>query len=205
MPNLDRMDEVVEGLLAEGFVELPEGPVPTEDPPPPQPPLASDPAPTEPTAVSTPLRRTLEEALAQEPDDRTPPMPIISRNRASGYLPPDMVRAVLHSGNLPNLRHLRLRGTSIGDAGCEEIVRSGILRRLKTLDLRHGCITDKGARRLTECSDFRNLEFLDLRRNSLTAAGVLRLLSLSVNVHAHDRLGPDNVSNGEYLFEGDQE
>jgi uncharacterized protein (TIGR02996 family) len=70
-----------------------------------------------------------------------------------GYLPLSVVRPLLHSPNLPNLQHLRLRVSSMGDAGCEEIVRSGILRRLKTLDLRHGRITDEGARILAECPD----------------------------------------------------
>src|SRR5439155_25677016 len=85
-----------------------------------------------------------------------------------GYLPLSVVCPVLESANLPNLTHLRLRLSNVGDQGCREIVASGILKRLKVLDLRHGCVTDEGARTLAECPDVKNLEWLDLDRNGLT-------------------------------------
>jgi hypothetical protein len=43
-----------------------------------------------------------------------------------GFLPLSVVAALLRSPNLPQLRHLRLRCSSMGDAGCREIVNSGI-------------------------------------------------------------------------------
>src|SRR5262249_30325067 len=84
-----------------------------------------------------------------------------------GFLPLSVVRPLWRSTHLTNLTHLQLRVSSMGDEGCEEIVRSGILKRLKVLDLRHGCVTDTGVDTLAACPDLRRLERLDLDRNRL--------------------------------------
>src|SRR5262249_16702462 len=52
-----------------------------------------------------------------------------------GLLPLEVVTPLLRSPHLGSLRHLHLHVSSMGDAGCEEVVRSEILRRLETLDL----------------------------------------------------------------------
>ena len=49
-----------------------------------------------------------------------------------GYLPLRVVRPLLYSPHLTNLRHLCLRLSSIGDAGCEEVVRSTLLPRTRS-------------------------------------------------------------------------
>jgi uncharacterized protein (TIGR02996 family) len=122
------------------------------------------------------------------------------------YLPLEAVRALLRSSHLPNLTHLQLRLSSMGDQGCREFVASGILRRLKMLDLHHGRVTDEGARALAACPDLRNLERLDLERNGLTAAGA-RLLRgvLGRAARTDNQQTQDELAGGEYLFEGDFE
>src|SRR5262249_8662198 len=125
------------------------------------------------------------------------------------YISFDGVRAILHSPNLGNLAHLRLRLTDIGDPGCEEIVRSGILRHLKVLDLRHGCITDAGAHLLAACPDLKNLEFLDLGRNQLTQEGIDELTrvvkSLDAAYQHEDQSDTYGGDVPDYLFQGDYE
>jgi uncharacterized protein (TIGR02996 family) len=124
------------------------------------------------------------------------------------YIKAAGVRALLASPHLPNLTHLRLRLTDIGDAGCEEIVRSGALARLKGLDLRHGCVTDDGARTLAACPDLKHLEWLDLSRNELTEAGVAVLgqtgVRLRVDYQHGFTIGEDDEDRA-YLMEGDYE
>src|SRR5262249_59126386 len=88
-----------------------------------------------------------------------------------GFLQLSVVRPLLRSKHLTNLTHLQLRVSSMGDEGCEEIVRSGILKRLKVLDLRHGCVTDTGVDTLAACPDLRRLERLDPARHPPTARG----------------------------------
>src|SRR5262249_39792140 len=123
-----------------------------------------------------------------------------------GYLPLSVIKPLLYSPRLRKLTHLRLRVSSLGDEGCEEIVRSGILQRLKVLALRHGRITDRGAAILAGSPDLRRLELLDLGRNSLSEQGVHRLEQLGITVRADDQhLSRDpavmSVSD-EYLSEG---
>jgi hypothetical protein len=128
--------------------------------------------------------------------------------REEGYLPLSAVRPLLHSANLPNLKHLRLRVSSMGDAGCEEIVNSGILKRLKVLDLRHGRITEQGARTLAACPDLRRLEWLDLDRNSINAAGIEAIKAVGVPVRIDDQHAVGVADAGyeaEYLHEGEFE
>jgi uncharacterized protein (TIGR02996 family) len=122
------------------------------------------------------------------------------------------LRAVVRSPHLSSLTHLRLRLTTFGDRGCEEIVRSGILRRLKVLDLRHGCISDEGARTLAGCPGLRNLELLDASRNELTADGIRALHTTGIRVLADHQHGPTaggtsegSVAETQVLFEGDYE
>jgi uncharacterized protein (TIGR02996 family) len=131
-----------------------------------------------------------------------------------GYLPLSVVRPLLHSPHLPKLTHLCLRVSSMGDEGCEEIVRSGILGRLRSLDLRHGRITDRGASILATCPDVRRLEWLDLDRNSLSARGIALIQGLGVPVRVEDQHtvaeGEDEEERGpdeedEYLTEGEFE
>jgi hypothetical protein len=122
------------------------------------------------------------------------------------YITFEGVRAILRSPHLRNLTDLRLRLTDIGDRGCEEIVRSGILKRLKTLDLRHGCVSDEGARMLADSPDLKNLEGLDLSRNELTEKGIAALEAVGILLLTEHQHGPtSNLSDREYLYEGDYE
>jgi uncharacterized protein (TIGR02996 family) len=104
-----------------------------------------------------------------------------------GYLPLSVVRPLLRSKHLTELTHLRLRVSSMGDEGCNEIVTSGILKRLRMLDLRHGRVTDAGARTLAQCPDVKRLEWLDLDRNGLTAEGVALVKGLGIPVRVDDQ------------------
>ena len=52
-----------------------------------------------------------------------------------GRLPLDWVLPLFRSQELRSLEHLHLHASSMGDRGCEELLRSGVLARLKTLDL----------------------------------------------------------------------
>src|SRR5262249_42425740 len=53
--------------------------------------------------------------------------------REAGFLPLSMVQALLRSPYLSSLTHLGLCCSSLGNEGCEEIVRGGALGRLKHL------------------------------------------------------------------------
>ncbi len=123
----------------------------------------------------------------------------------ASYLPLDQVRAVLRSPHLPNLTHLQLRLSNMGDDGCRELVESGALRRLRWLDVRHGRVTDAGARVLAACPDLRHLEHLDLSRNGLTAAGVAALRATGVSLRADYQQTPEELAEHQYLREGDFE
>jgi uncharacterized protein (TIGR02996 family) len=128
-----------------------------------------------------------------------------------GYVPLPVVRPLLHSRHLKQLRHLRLRCSSMGDEGCREIVASGLLKRLESLDLRHGAITDAGAATLAACPDLRTLQWLDLDRNGLSAAGVARMKRLGIplridNQQTDVELHPtDEYRSPQYLYEGEFE
>jgi uncharacterized protein (TIGR02996 family) len=128
--------------------------------------------------------------------------------REEGYLPLRVVQALLDSPNLPHLRHLQLRLSSMGDDGCKAIVESGILKRLKSLDLRHGRITDAGARLLVASPDIRSLERLDLGYNALSADGAALVAGLGPGCRAEPRHGDeweDEDEEEQYLHEGDYE
>jgi uncharacterized protein (TIGR02996 family) len=129
-----------------------------------------------------------------------------------GYIPLSMLTALLRSRHLPNLTHLRLRMSSMGDSGCKQIVESGILKRLQSLDLRHGCITDEGARLLAECPDVRGLKWLDLDRNGLTADGIAQVKGLGIPVRVDNQQTereqhppPESYEEPRYLCEGEFE
>ena len=124
-------------------------------------------------------------------------------DEAEGYIPLSVVVPLFQSPHMHNLRHLRLRVSSMGDDGCKHLVESGMLSRLKRLDLRHGRITDAGARILADCPDTLNLEWLDLGFNSLTADGVARIEGLGIpgRVDAQHDEGDEDT----YLTEGDFE
>jgi hypothetical protein len=148
--------------------------------------------------------------LSNHPNDRRD-----GYSEEEGYLPLSVVRPLLYSANLPHLTHLQLRVSSMGDAGCEDIVRSGILQRLKVLDLRHGCITDQGARILAGSPDVRRLESLDLDRNGLTGEGIALIRSLGIAARVEDQQTPDELyrvnstddwtPEPQYLYEGEFE
>jgi hypothetical protein len=108
----------------------------------------------------------------------------------------------LRSPFMSNLRHLRLRVSSMGDEGCKCLVESGMLARLKRLDLRHGRITDRGALLLWDCPDTRNLEWLDPGANALTEDGVTILRGLGIPGRLDAQHEEDDE---EYLTEGDFE
>ena len=121
---------------------------------------------------------------------------------APGYwLPPDELRAFLHSAFFGRLRDLTLRIDSFGDHGCREIARSGILRRLRRLDLRHCRITDEGAEFLARSPDLANLEWLDVGANRLSDVGVSRLQEAEVRVQYDSQWGdyPDLDAGGHYI------
>ena len=124
-------------------------------------------------------------------------------DREQGFLPLAVVRPLLRTRTLPRLAHLRLRCSSLGDEGCEEIVRSGILRRLETLDLRHGCITDEGARTLADCRDLRRLRWLDLDRNALSVRGIARIRALGIPARVEDQQALHDAETQRYLYEGE--
>lgn len=117
------------------------------------------------------------------------------------YIQLKHLRAVVRSPHLTSLQHLRLRCSTAGDRGCDEIIKSGILKRLRTLDLRHGGVTDAGARALAGCADLKNLESLDLSRNMLTQEGVAALETTGVSLNAIRQHTPAAVEDGEYDYE----
>src|SRR5262249_51147653 len=127
------------------------------------------------------------------------------KERLPSFLPLAQVRALVRSKHLPNLTHLQLRLSNMGDEGCRVIVESGILQRLKALAPRHGCVTDEGARVLADCQDLKSLEHLDLSRNALTKEGVAALVATGVNVRAEGQLTGKQQAEEEYLFHGDFE
>lgn len=128
-----------------------------------------------------------------------------------GYLPLTEVRHVLRSPHLHRLTDLRLRCSSMGDAGCAELVASGILQRLTRLDLWHGCISDTGATLLADCPDLRRLTWLDLARNGLRAEGSARLAGLGIpgridHQQTDAELNPtEEYLSPQYLYEGEFE
>jgi uncharacterized protein (TIGR02996 family) len=126
-------------------------------------------------------------------------------DRKGCFLPLSQVRTVLHSKHLKQLRHLQLRLSNMGDAGCKEIVESGILKQLKVLDLRHGCISDEGARILAACPDLQQLDHLDVCRNGLTAKGIKALKATGVSLAATHQQTQDEMQEEQYLYEGDSE
>lgn len=117
------------------------------------------------------------------------------------------LRAIVRSGELKALTHLRLRLTDFGDKGAQEIVNSGILKRLKVLDLQHGCMTDAGAQTLAACKDLTNLEHLVLCNNCMTEAGVQALQATGVKVETGYQWRPtgNEYEDREYLYAGDIE
>ena len=127
------------------------------------------------------------------------------RDRKGCFLPLSQVRAILRSKHLKQLRHLQLRLSNMGDAGCKEIVESGILKQLKVLDLRHGCISDEGANILAACQDLKHLDHLDVCRNGLTAKGIKALKATGVSLAATHQQTQDELQEEQYLYEGDSE
>lgn len=119
----------------------------------------------------------------------------------NSYLPLSRVREVLRSPHLGSLKHLRLRLSDMGDAGCEEIVQSGILKRLKVLDLAQGCISDKGAEVLARSPDL-NLDWLVIRSNWVSDAGVKALKARVANLQADSQFAP---GSDESMYGGDME
>lgn len=123
-------------------------------------------------------------------------------DREEGYLPLRVVEPFFDSPNLPRLRHLQLRLSSMGDEGCRVLVASEMLGRLTWLDLRHGRIGDEGARALLACPDVRRLEWLDLRGNALSEGMTAALDASGV---PGDYGGQRPPGSDHYLYEGDVE
>jgi uncharacterized protein (TIGR02996 family) len=118
------------------------------------------------------------------------------------------VKALVHSTELPALKHLQIRLTDMGDRGVKEIISSGILKRLEVLDLQHGCITDKGARLFAGCPEARDLQRLDLTNNALTEEGAGALEQAGVNAGVESQWVPGasrDWGENEYLYAGDIE
>ena len=124
------------------------------------------------------------------------------------YITPKSFAALIRSRNLPNLQHLQLRSTDVGDDGMRVLVKSGILKRLETLDLRSGCISDAGARTLAGCPDLKRLKRFDLSRNELTEHGIaaLNAVGIPVNVERqHGSTADAEPYDRDFLYEGDIE
>lgn len=124
------------------------------------------------------------------------------------YLQIKQLKAIC-AADLPRLRLLRLRNSTVGDAGAKELVSSGKLKTLKVLDLRNGCMSDKGAKLLAECPDFKNLEFFEVSNNALTPAGIKLLEATGVKVmateqHSQTKYESEDDEN-EFLWAGDAE
>jgi Ran GTPase-activating protein (RanGAP) involved in mRNA processing and transport len=116
----------------------------------------------------------------------------------------EQLQALCESENLPNLKHLRLRLTELGDEGCMMLAESGILKRLKILDLRLGSVTDEGAAALANCPDIHHLELLNLSRNALTEEGIALLDEVGVRLIAEDQHESDDEDD-EWYCVGDIE
>ena len=147
------------------------------------------------------------EALAANPAlaalERLRLHPAHSYTGEPGSLPLEVITPLLRSPHLGSLKHLHLHGSSMGDAGCQEVVRSGVLRRLETLDLRWGCITEEGARVLASSPDVRRLKSLRVDHNQLTGEGLALLGALGIPDLTS--AGQDEPGSDEYLYTGDME
>lgn len=123
----------------------------------------------------------------------------------SNPIPLSAVREFVRSRYFPNLTHLQLRLSPMGDEGVRAIVESGILKRLKMLDLNHGCITDEGARMLADCPDLTNLEILRLNRNGLTEVGMQLIYDQfgdeDDGLSIEDQQTPEEQAVHSYLYE----
>ncbi|MCA9175069.1 MAG: TIGR02996 domain-containing protein [Planctomycetales bacterium] len=121
------------------------------------------------------------------------------------FIPLAQVEAVFRSTNLPELTHLQLRMSDMGDAGIEVLIRSGLLERLRSLDLRIGLVTDEGAKMLANHPPTANLEWLDLSRNLVTKQGLEAVRKTGVRAIAEQTLTHSEVDSFQYLHEGDFE
>ncbi len=124
------------------------------------------------------------------------------------YLTIKQLKAIC-AADLPRLRLLRLRNSTVGDAGAKELVSSGKLKTLKVLDLRNGCLSDAGAKLLADCPDFQNLQFFEVANNALTKAGIKLLEATGVKIeakgqHTQTTFDPEDGEN-EFLWAGDAE
>jgi uncharacterized protein (TIGR02996 family) len=117
------------------------------------------------------------------------------------------VRALVRSRHLRSLRHLEVKLSDAGDAGCAELVESGILARLETLVFGPGTVTDIGAAMLAACPAVKSLKKLDLSGNRLSRRGVRLLREAGVNLRAADQQtgNEDGEFDDDYLYEGDSE
>jgi hypothetical protein len=121
------------------------------------------------------------------------------------YITRKSAAALFRSRKLPNLQHLRLRNSDIGDEGIRILIDSGFLKQLKTLDLMGGCITDVGAELLAACPDLLQVEALDLSQNIIGPRGLAALRATGVNLTANTQLRETALETGEYLYSGDSE
>jgi len=111
-----------------------------------------------------------------------------------------------YAKNFPNLKHLTLRSSEIGDAGLEAMLKSGLIGQLKTLDMMYGTLTAKAVDLLLE-HGVSNLESLNVGGNYIPKKDVKRLKDAGLNVTATEMFDgePDLEDEREHLWYGDIE
>jgi len=120
----------------------------------------------------------------------------------AGYLPLSVVQK-LTPQRFPNLHHLELTCSSMGDAGIMHLIDSKLLDQLQTLDLKHGCITDVGAQRLARAWNPQGLlRTIDLTGNWLSETGVRLLAGAGIDAVVRDQIAADDPFRERYLFQG---
>lgn len=125
-------------------------------------------------------------------------------DEAGAYISFEGFKALCRSKNLPNLKHLHLHLSDVGDKGVDELVNSALFSQLKSLTLRYGIISDDGAKTLSE-ADLSGLDELNVAGNFITPAGVKLLKKAYPKVKAGEQHSGVPDDEFEYLFNGDIE
>ena len=120
------------------------------------------------------------------------------------YISFEGFKALCRSKNLPQLRHIELNCSDIGNEGLAEFVKSPFAKQVKTLDLTYGRINDEAADILAG-ADLGNLEMLVLTGNYLTQAGIDAIKQTGVTLEARSQYSGDPDAEREYLWNGDIE
>lgn len=111
--------------------------------------------------------------------------------------------ALCRSSNLPNLQHVEIMCSEIGDEGLRIALETGFLQRLNSLNLCYGTVTDSGARMLAE-ADLPNLQYLNLTGNYLTQSGVETLQAMPAQTETQHQHTSD-IRERQHLWYGDME